>query len=709
MMITIRSLLLPIAALLLSACSMQTAPAPEKAMAPSVTNAEPVPLTETSAPNHREPVRFLHAEGRQIVDSEGQAVELRGCNIGGWLLIEPWIAGLDFQQGVETEKELWDILGKRFGEAAKLDLIRTYRASFFNEADVKQIAEIGLNCIRIPVWWRAISDPVYGGDIAWLDHCIQWCSRNGVYAIIDLQGAPGGQAKESANVGEPADGGALWKDQVFKNQTIRLWRDLANRYKNEPAVAAYDLLNEGTAAPDVGDLLDLYDTLYTEIRRVDSRHMIVMETVSGFHILPQPENMGWTNVVYSFHLYPQWFSEGLQIPAKILPKLQRIALGYNTPTYMGEFNSITSERGGADAFLRYREVADYYEWAWTFWTYKAISDNHDINWGLQGYYDERPHADLNTDPLDAIQLAFTRFDSAYSMIHPLIRSALSAPVRWTSDSSLPKPTRDTILLSLREAYLLPAEKGTLAAEWGYDVPNADSWKKGDRIAWKITTPSNGAYELGLRMANNTDGNTAQVWIDGLCAAGVPLANTRGRRSYQDQSLGSYMLTEGHHVIEIGQADDHNGFINLQYAWIKPSAAATTPAAEDEIRLTPVNMAPLGAKNAIRVEWMNDPPNFGNWTRGQEILWPISLQGGGHYEVELVYSTPNVGTTFRLSLDGQSIFTKSLESTGEWHKYWTRRIGTVQLGTGDHSLTVGWDVSYDGAVGNLREIRFIRSR
>lgn len=697
-----------ISAVFLAACSMQTAPEPEKSAAPSVTDAERVPLAAVPAPSAREPVRFLHAEGRRIVDSGGQAVELRGGNIGGWLLLEPWIAGLDFQQGVETEKELWDIIEKRFGEAAKLDLIKTYRASFFNESDVKQIAELGLNCIRIPVWWRAISDPAYGGDIAWLDNCIRWCSRNGVYAIIDLQGAPGGQAKESANVGEPADGGQLWKDQKFKNQTIQLWREIANRYKNEPAVAAYDLLNEGTAAPGVGDLLDLYDAIYTEIRRVDSRHMIVMETVSGFHVLPRPEDMGWTNVVYSFHLYPQWFSEGLQIPAKVLPKLQRIALGYNAPTYMGEFNSITTDRGGADAFLRYREVADYYGWAWTFWTYKAITDNHDINWGLQGYYDERPHPDLNNDPLDVIRLAFSRFDSAYSMTHPLIQSALSAPVRWVPDSSLPKPTRDTIVLPLREAYLLPAEKGSLAVEWGCDIPNAGSWKKGDRAAWKIVAPSNGACEIGLRMANDTDGNTAQVWIDGLRAATAPLANTRGRRNYRDQPLGIYMLAEGRHVIEIGQADDHDRFINLQYAWIKPSAAAATAVAEDEICLTPVNMAPLPAKNAIRVEWMNDPPNFGNWTRGQDILWPISLQRGGRYEVELVYSTPNAGTTFRMSLDGQSILAKSLEPTGEWHKYWTRRIGTVQLGAGDHSLTVGWDVLHDGAVGNLRAIQFIRS-
>lgn len=704
MMMT-RFTLLSLAALSLSACSMQAPPPPEKAEPPREEAVAPVPqLIEPARP---QAVSFLRAEGRRIVDTEGRQVDLRGCNIGGWLLLEPWIAGLDFQKGVETEKELWDILGARFGEAEKLDLIKTYRSSFFNEADVKQIADLGLNCIRIPVWWRAISDPAYGGDVAWLDNCIRWCSQNNVYAIIDLQGAPGGQAKESANVGEPSDGGALWKNEDYKKQTIRLWRDLANRYKDEPAVAAYDLLNEGTAAPTVGDLLGLYDALYKEIRLVDPRHMIVMETVSGFHMLPRPEDMGWTNVVYSFHLYPQWFSDSPRIPAKILPKLQRIALGYNAPTYMGEFNSILPDHGGVGAFLRYREVADYYGWAWTFWTYKAISENSNINWGLQGYYAKRPRPDINSDPLDAIKLAFSQFDSTNSTVHPGMRDALSAPVRWAPDASLPKPAPDAILLSLREAYLLPAEKGSLAIEWDHDLPNVGSWKKGDRIAWKVAVTSDGVYEVGLRMANDMDGNVAQIWIDGLRAATAQLPNTHGWQEFQDHPIGNFMLADGRHVIEVGQADDHGQFINLQYAWITPSANEATACAEDEIRLTPVNMVPFTPDNAIRVEWMNDPPNFGNWTRGQAILWPISLRQGGKYEVELVYSTPNPDTTFRMAMDGQSVLSKPLEATGEWHKYWTRRIGAIRLPAGDHSLAVGWDVPHAGAVGNLRAIHFIR--
>lgn len=247
---------------------------------------------------------FLRTEGRRVVNDRGEAVQLRGCNAGAWLLIEPWIIGMDGQTGVNSEKDLWDLIGRRFGEDRKQELIRLHRETFFQEADVERIAAAGMNCLRIPIWWRAVSDPAYGGDMKYLSAVVEWCGRHGVYAIIDLHGAPGGQSTQAVIIGESSEGD-LWKDEEFKKQTVAWWTDVAERFKDVPAVAGYDLINEAFSAP-FNDLLDLYDEIYRAVRAIDSRHIIIVEDgLHGFHRLPRPADYGWSNVMYSFHYYPQ--------------------------------------------------------------------------------------------------------------------------------------------------------------------------------------------------------------------------------------------------------------------------------------------------------------------------------------------------------------------------------------------------------------------
>ena len=133
-------------------------------------------------------MNFLHTRGRYVVDEQDRVVRLRGCNIGNWLLLEPWMICADHQAGCGSEKEIWDIVSARFGKQAKLDLIKAHRTSFFTEDDVERIASMGLNCVRLPIWWRAIADPEYGGDMAWVDRCVDWCGRHGIYVLQIIHG-----------------------------------------------------------------------------------------------------------------------------------------------------------------------------------------------------------------------------------------------------------------------------------------------------------------------------------------------------------------------------------------------------------------------------------------------------------------------------------------------------------------------------------------
>ncbi len=678
-------------ALMLSGCGVQM---------PRVTPA-PVPEPERTPPA----LTFLHTDGRLIVNETGESVQLRGVNIGGWLLLEPWIPGLDNQENVETEKELWDLMGRRFGNDAKLSLIKTYRDTFFDEDDVRRIAEMGLNCLRVPVWWRAVSDPEYGGDITYLDRCIEWCARYGVYVVIDLQGAPGCQAKESANVGEPANGGALWANPAFKDQTVQWWKEIAARYKDEPAVAAYDLLNEGTARPQHSDLVGLYDRLYREIRAIDPRHVIVFEDVWGFHLLPRPEEMGWTNCVYSFHYYPQTMTEGIEADAVTLPRFNRTALHLGVPIYVGEFNPIMAERGGVDSFLKYREVCEYFGWAWTFWTYKKIEGNDNITWGLYGYVADLPAPDLNNDPIEKIQGYFEAIATSNTAMHPLIPAALRAPSRWEPE----KAGGDGVIpLSLREATVMTGEKGFLRYEWGCTPPSIGYWSAGDTVGWRVHAPADGVYELVLRLANNSDRNVARVWVDGVHVAAAPVQNTQGFRKYADRTLCRIELPKGGHTIEIGQADSEKGFINLQRGWLRSVAGDAAQPDEHALWLRPFNATGLPAGSPIRTEWLNNPPNSASWSAGEKVSWRVVLRKGGRYAVRAAYATPNADTTLDVQVDGKAVVRKALPATRDWQTYAEHELGALDLAPGEHSITLRWNVPHPTAAGNLRDLLFVRS-
>lgn len=79
---------------------------------------------------------------------------------------------------------------------------------FFTEADAAFFASLGLNCIRLPINYRHFEDDMAPGvfkpeGLKHLDRVIDLCAKHGIYTVIDLHAAPGGQ-----NVDWHADAGS---------------------------------------------------------------------------------------------------------------------------------------------------------------------------------------------------------------------------------------------------------------------------------------------------------------------------------------------------------------------------------------------------------------------------------------------------------------------------------------------------------------------
>ena len=95
----------------------------------------------------------LRVQGAAIVDGSGEAVRLKGTNIGGWLNMENFITGYSGNESL-MRAAVREVLGD---DAYELFFERLLTA-FFGEPTPRFLAELGLNCVRIPVNYRHFED-----------------------------------------------------------------------------------------------------------------------------------------------------------------------------------------------------------------------------------------------------------------------------------------------------------------------------------------------------------------------------------------------------------------------------------------------------------------------------------------------------------------------------------------------------------------------
>ncbi|THY49986.1 glycoside hydrolase [Aureobasidium pullulans] len=121
---------------------------------------------------------------------EGDEDPLRGVNIGGWLVLEPWM-NWELTAGTDAVDQ-WSF-DQTDGAAAKL---QSHWASWFSEADMAQIAAWGLNTIRIPIGFWAFNNtgsPYISGADAYLEQALGWARKYNIQALICMHGLPGSQ------------------------------------------------------------------------------------------------------------------------------------------------------------------------------------------------------------------------------------------------------------------------------------------------------------------------------------------------------------------------------------------------------------------------------------------------------------------------------------------------------------------------------------
>lgn len=100
---------------------------------------------------------------------------------------------------------------------------------------------------------------------------IEKFGENGIYAVLDLHAA--GQNTLSHN---NEYGNILWNDEELQNRIVALWGVLAKRYKDNPYIAGYDIINE-PQAPTKKALHSFYQKVIDKIREKDKKHILFIE------------------------------------------------------------------------------------------------------------------------------------------------------------------------------------------------------------------------------------------------------------------------------------------------------------------------------------------------------------------------------------------------------------------------------------------------
>lgn len=401
------------------------------------------------------PLPNLRVQGTDLVDPQGNRVLLNGVNLGNWLMLEMWMLYLtEPNRAVRDQAEFFRILRTRFGEERKDQLMDVYRGSWITERDFAMIRSFGKNVVRLPICYRLLEDPnrpktLQPDAFKWIDRAVDMAEAHGIYVILGLHGAPGGQSVFD-HTGE-AGQNRLWTTPEAQDRTIWLWQQMATRYRDRSAVAAYTVLNEPYGAtPD--QLVSLMDRLVKAIREIDPDTLLYVPALTtGFDFYGSFADRGWRNVGLTEHFYPGLFGGG---PPTVMTHTrhlrwldshsQRVA-ALNVPYLVGEMNVVYRAAGGASMMRRTFDKHRSFGWSTTMWCYKVLNrdgGHGHATWGMVTNRGPVNRIDIRTASDAEIEAWFRSFATMDYAVYEELKHFLTHPnPELDPIPELPEPIR----------------------------------------------------------------------------------------------------------------------------------------------------------------------------------------------------------------------------------------------------------------------------
>lgn len=302
------------------------------------------------------------------------------------------------------------------------------RQPWILESDVdRENKEFGFNFVRYLIFWDAIEPQKDIFDNTYLDKVeqrVNWYTSRGMYVMLDMHqdlysilfggdGAPEWACRTNGSVPISLPGGTPWwvknidpavinswinfwsytNHKDLQDHYILAWQKVAQRFKNNPYVIGYDLMNE----PWGGDLVKVfltgeferqqlsafYNRLIPALRMVEPDKYIFFEPTPAPVTFGSPSNLSkisdsrsTAKLVYAPHCYPYDTHEGLGYTAASRQNLidwererkKDVLLHGTTPLLCGEFGLSPSQAGFAEYLSDFHAMADRNQWHWAYWS-----------------------------------------------------------------------------------------------------------------------------------------------------------------------------------------------------------------------------------------------------------------------------------------------------------------------------------------------------
>lgn len=331
---------------------------------------------------------WIRVEGDRLVDESGAPVLLRGVGLGGWMTMENFITGYP-----ATESQMRRATRRVLGPEAYEAFFETFLTEFFGPADAAHLASLGMNAVRIPFSYGHLEDDaapfrIKEEGFRHLDRVVRTLADHGLWSILDLHAAPGWQ-NQHWHSDNPSGWASFWQHPHFQDRVVHLWEAVADRYKDEPAVAGFNPLNE--PSDHTGEVIGpFYERLEAAIRRVDPRHVLFLDGnrySTDFSMFDRPfDNAVWTAHDYALpgianpSRYPGE-TRGKHFDAAVVEETYlartEVMRRTGTPVWVGEFGPtyVGDDERVEGAYRLLADQLDVYRRhraSWSLWTYKDI-------------------------------------------------------------------------------------------------------------------------------------------------------------------------------------------------------------------------------------------------------------------------------------------------------------------------------------------------
>ncbi|ODQ64453.1 exo-1,3-beta glucanase [Nadsonia fulvescens var. elongata DSM 6958] len=249
--------------------------------------------------------------------------KVRGVNLGGWLVLEPYITPSLFEpfrtnsyndDGIPVDEYHYT---QALGKEEALARLQTHWQTFYTEQDFIDMAAYGLNHVRIPIGYWAFqlldNDPYVQGQEAYMEKALEWARAAGLKAWIDLHGVPGSQnGFDNSGLRDTLE----WSyTQSSLDMSIGIIKYLAEKYGGDnysDVVTGIELVNEPLGpALDMDVVKNYFTEGFWTVRGTGSNTGVIIHDAfqpmhywDGFMDMPT-----YWHVILDHHHY-QVFSDG---------------------------------------------------------------------------------------------------------------------------------------------------------------------------------------------------------------------------------------------------------------------------------------------------------------------------------------------------------------------------------------------------------------